>query len=77
MTGRIRRIRIFINSYEGMPADFAADGEGQWAAWRPDRWNRSNTSIGFRDLLDQHQPDLLYTDGAIPFDELWLEPGGA
>ena len=25
-----------------------------------------------KDLIDQHQPDLLYTDGGIPFEEYGL-----
>ena len=28
-----------------------------------------STSMRIKDLIDNYQPDLLYTDGGIPFDE--------
>jgi alpha-L-fucosidase len=37
----------------------------------PDRWKQQYFDR-IRDLIDQHQPDLLYTDGGIPFDEYGL-----
>ena len=47
----------------------------QWAASRPtigslQYFNR------IKDLIDQHQPDLLYTDGGIPFEEYGLSHCG-
>jgi alpha-L-fucosidase len=33
----------------------------------PDRWKQQYFNR-IKDLIDQHQPDLLYTDGGIPFD---------
>jgi alpha-L-fucosidase len=36
-----------------------------------DRWRRQYFER-IRDLVDQHQPDLLYTDGAIPYGEYGL-----
>jgi alpha-L-fucosidase len=58
------------HSYADMPADFAktAKAMGRVApdAWKQQYFNR------IKDLIDQHQPDLLYTDGGIPFDEYGL-----
>ena len=39
----------------------------------PDWWKLQYTKR-VMDLIDQHQPDLLYTDGGIPFEEYGLEP---
>ena len=58
------------HSYEQMPADFAqtAKDMGRVApdSWKLEYFNR------IKDLIDQHQPDLLYTDGGIPFEEYGL-----
>ncbi len=58
------------HNYSDMPADFAktAKAMGRVApdAWKMQYFNR------IKDLIDQHQPDLLYTDGGIPFDEYGL-----
>ena len=58
------------HSYQGMPADFAqaAAPMGRVApdAWKLQYFNR------IKDLVNQHQPDLLYTDGPIPFEEYGL-----
>ena len=58
------------HSYTDMPADFAttAKAMGRVApdAWKLQYFNR------IKDLIDQHQPDLLYTDGGIPFEEYGL-----
>ncbi len=58
------------HSYAGMPADFALTAKpmGREApdAWKQQYFNR------IKDLIDQHQPDLLYTDGGIPFEEYGL-----
>jgi len=58
------------HDYTGMPADFiqTAAAMGRVA---PDRWKQQYFSR-IKDLIDQHQPDLLYTDGGIPFDEYGL-----
>jgi alpha-L-fucosidase len=55
------------HDYSSMPADFAktATDMGRVA---PEKWKQQYYSR-IRDLIDQHQPDLLYTDGGIPFDE--------
>jgi alpha-L-fucosidase len=58
------------HDYTGMPADFAKTTEAMsrnaptW--WKQQYFNR------IQDLIKQHQPDLLYTDGGIPFDEYGL-----
>ena len=55
------------HSYRGMPADFAqtAMPMGRVATdfWKLEYFNR------IKDLITQHEPDLLYTDGPIPFEE--------
>ena len=60
------------HSYADMPANFAKtilpDPMGRTAPdwWKLQYFNR------VKDLLDQHQPDLLYTDGGIEFNEYGL-----
>jgi alpha-L-fucosidase len=60
------------HSYADMPANFAQtilkDPMGRTAPtwWKLQYFNR------VKDLIDQHQPDLLYTDGGISFDEYGL-----
>jgi alpha-L-fucosidase len=58
------------HDYTGEPADFArtAKAMGRDA---PDRWKQEYFRR-VKDLVDQHQPDLLYTDGGIPFDQFGL-----
>src|ERR1700689_4708537 len=58
------------HSYEGMPADFATTAEDMGRV-APDRWKQKYFDR-IRDLIDQHQPDLLYTDGGIPFEQYGL-----
>ena len=52
------------------PPDFArtAKAMGREA---PDTW-KMQYYRRIKDLIDQHEPDLLYTDGGIPFDEYGL-----
>ena len=60
------------HSYADMPPNFAhtilPDPMGRTAPtwWKLQYFNR------VKDLLDQHQPDLLYTDGGISFDDYGL-----
>jgi alpha-L-fucosidase len=60
------------HDYSSMPADFAhtanSDAMGRVAPtwWKLQYFNR------VKDLIDQHQPDLLYTDGGISFDQYGL-----
>ena len=58
------------HDYTGQPADFAknakAMGRDAPARWKLEYFNR------IKDLVDSYQPDLLYTDGGIPFDEYGL-----
>ncbi len=58
------------HDYKGEPADFAATTEAMSRnappAWKQHYFNR------IQDLVTQHQPDLLYTDGGIPFEEYGL-----
>jgi len=55
------------HDYTGQPADFAASAKAMGRI-APDRW-KLQYFRRIKDLVDQHQPDLLYTDGGIPFDE--------
>lgn len=54
----------------GMPADFVQTAKAMGRV-APDRWKQQYYNR-IKDLIDQHQPDLLYTDGGIPFDEYGL-----
>lgn len=58
------------HDYSGMPADFAktAQAMGRIA---PDRW-KLQYFRRIKDLVESYQPDLLYTDGGIPFNEYGL-----
>ena len=64
------RFADLYHDYLDMPVGFAktAKAMGRVApdAWKQQYFNR------IKDLIDQHQPDLLYTDGGIPFDEYGL-----
>jgi len=59
------------HDYRDEPADFlrTAKPMGRVA---PDWWKLQYTRR-VMDLIDQHRPDLLYTDGGIPFEEHGLE----
>ncbi len=54
----------------GMPADFVQTAQ-RMGRVAPERWKQQYYNR-IKDLIDQHQPDLLYTDGAIPFEEYGL-----
>jgi alpha-L-fucosidase len=60
------------HDYAGEPKSFfdvkTTEAMGRNA---PDRWKQQYFNR-VRDLIDQHQPDLLYTDGGIPFGEYGL-----
>jgi alpha-L-fucosidase len=57
--------------HEADCAQFAT-GELQWGEEGfPDSWRR-HWLARIQDLVDQYQPDLLYTDGALPFEEYGL-----
>jgi alpha-L-fucosidase len=58
------------HDYTGMPTDFAHTAE-RMGRVAPDRW-KLQYFRRIKDLIDQHQPDLLYTDGGISFDEYGL-----
>ena len=55
------------HDYSGEPADFARTTEAM-SRNAPDWW-KLQYFHRIQDLIDQHQPDLLYTDGGIPFDQ--------
>jgi len=58
------------HDYTGQPADFAKSAKAMGRD-APDRWKLQFFNR-IKDLIDQHQPDLLYTDGGIPFAEYGL-----
>jgi alpha-L-fucosidase len=56
----------------GMPKDFLYSKENvAMGRVAPDTWKQQYFNR-IKDLVDQHQPDLLYTDGGIPFEEYGL-----
>src|SRR5580693_5720778 len=55
------------HDYSGQPANFAKEAKAMGRI-APDRW-KLQYFRRIKDLIDQYQPDLLYTDGGIPFDE--------
>jgi alpha-L-fucosidase len=58
------------HSYAEMPPDFAKNARAMGRV-APDDWKLQYFNR-IKDLIDQHQPDLLYTDGGIPFEEYGL-----
>ncbi len=57
--------------HESACAQFAT-GKLQWGSEGiPDSW-RKHWFARIKDLVDNYQPDLLYTDGALPFEEYGL-----
>src|SRR5260370_725417 len=60
----------YVDLYHDLPKDYPAkfswDAEGI-----PDSWKR-HWFDRIKDLVDNYQPDLLYTDGALPFEEYGL-----
>ena len=58
------------HDYTGMPADFARTAQDMGRV-APARW-KELWLHRVDDLLDQHQPDLLYTDGSIAFGDFGL-----
>jgi alpha-L-fucosidase len=58
------------HSYKEMPPDFAQTAQAMGRV-APDSWKQQYFNR-IKDLVDQHHPDLLYTDGGIPFEEYGL-----
>ncbi len=58
------------HNYAGMPLDFAKTAKAMGRV-APDIWKQQYFNR-IKDLIDQHHPDLLYTDGGIPFGEYGL-----
>ena len=56
--------------YHDLPNDYGKDFSWDDAKI-PDSWKR-HWFDRIKDLVDQYQPDLLYTDGALPFEEYGL-----
>ena len=47
-------------------------GDGEWNESGIPLWWKKHWFARMQDLIDQHQPDLLYTDGALPFESYGL-----
>lgn len=58
------------HDYSGEPADFAKTAKAMGRV-APDSW-KLEYFHRVKDLVDSYQPDLLYTDGGIPFEEYGL-----
>ena len=58
------------HDYRMQPADFAKTARDMGRVG-PDSWKLAYFRR-IKDLIDQHQPDLLYTDGGVPFEEYGL-----
>lgn len=58
------------HDYSDMPANFGSTAK-EMGRVAPERWKRQYL-LRIKDLLAQHQPDFLYTDGGIPFEEYGL-----
>ena len=58
------------HDYSGMPANFAQSAEAMGRV-APDWWKLQYFNR-VKDLIDQHQPDLLYTDGGISLEQYGL-----
>jgi alpha-L-fucosidase len=58
------------HDYSSMPTNFAHTAEDMGRV-APDWWKLQYFNR-VKDLIDQHQPDLLYTDGGISFDQYGL-----
>ncbi len=57
------------HDYSGEPADYAKSMYKEpMSRTAPDWWKQQYFNR-VKDLIDQHQPDLLYTDGGIPFEQ--------
>lgn len=60
----------YADLYHTLPPDLPA--KMTWNADRiPDSW-KQHWLLRIKDLVDQYEPDLLYTDGALPFEEYGL-----
>jgi alpha-L-fucosidase len=60
------------HDYSGMPANFAQSIKDDPMGRKAPDWWKLQYFNRVKDLLDQHQPDLLYTDGGIEFGEYGL-----
>jgi alpha-L-fucosidase len=58
------------HDYSGEPANFAKTAQAMGRV-APERW-KLEYFRRVKDLVDSYQPDLLYTDGGIPFEEYGL-----
>lgn len=60
----------FADLYHDVPPEVVRSAEAM-SRNVPDAWKR-RWFLRIKDLVDKYEPDLLYTDGAIPFEEYGL-----
>jgi alpha-L-fucosidase len=68
--GSLPAFKDLYHDYAGEAAGFAKTAQAMGRV-APDWWKLQYFNR-IKDLVDQHQPDLLYTDGGIPFEEYGL-----
>lgn len=51
---------------------YAIDRSGEWQWYTSNSWFHRHWFARIKDLIDRHQPDLLYSDGGLPFGEYGL-----
>jgi len=61
----------YSDLYHPLPKDFEIAKAQAMGRIAPDSWKQLYFNR-IKDLVDNYQPDLLYTDGAIPFEEYGL-----
>jgi alpha-L-fucosidase len=61
-----KNVDLYHDLPKDYPAKFSWDAEGVPDSWKRDWFDR------IKDLVDNYHPDLLYTDGALPFEEYGL-----
>lgn len=52
--------------------DYAIDRSGEWQWYTSNAWFHQHWFNRIKDVIDKYQPDLLYSDGALPFSEVGL-----
>jgi alpha-L-fucosidase len=60
------------HDYSGMPANYAESMKKDAMSRKSPDWWKLQYFNRVKDLVDQHQPDLLYTDGGIPMEAYGL-----
>jgi alpha-L-fucosidase len=51
---------------------YALEKDGKWLWYTDNEWFQRHWYARMKDLIDKYQPDLLYSDGGVPFGEIGL-----